>query len=103
MRIEYRPGVLSELGDLLTGITLASPTAARKVEQHIQRTLELLALNPLAGSVCRTRKPAHAKLRYFTVIGYRQFVIFYHPLADGIEFHHIFRAQRNLADLIENV
>lgn len=102
MNVVYRPSAVVGLEDLLLQIELKNRSAAKKVAEKIQHTLSLLAANPLMGAKCRTRKPAHAQFRYFTVVGYRQFVVFYRPLPDGIEFWHIFRGQRDLSDFLDN-
>lgn len=102
MSVITRPAARAELADLLTQIALADPSAATRVERNVQRTIDLLEAHPLSGSPIKVPNPNVRGLRFANVRRYRQFVILYLPLADGVEILHIIRGRRSIRRVVAN-
>jgi toxin ParE1/3/4 len=71
------------------GVEQLRPQTARKVAVKIYRECESYARNPLMG---QQRDDLFRGIRIFTV---RPYVIFYHPLDDGIRIARIIHAARD--------
>lgn len=64
-------------------------------------TLDLLAKMPLMGSHRRFRSSRLRALRQFPVKGFEEYLIFYHPIQDGIQVVGVLHGRRDLEAIFE--
>jgi hypothetical protein len=98
--IRFRPAATEELVGLLSFIRVRDALAADEVELCVRETLSLLEASPLSGGRLRLANPRLRELRFATVRYYRQFIILYLPVEDGVEVLHIVRGRRHLNRLL---
>lgn len=72
------------------GVQNDRPQAAARLVERLYDTFVMLAKGPLLGEACPQLRP---KLRRFVVGSY---VVFYVPLADGIEVERVIHGARNI-------
>jgi toxin ParE1/3/4 len=71
--------------------------------EAVQRTLEFLAGMPEVAAKWETDQPRLKDVRVWHVDGFSNHLIFYRPIADGIELIYVCHASRNLDKLLENL
>lgn len=99
-RIVERPKARQELEDIAVSIGSDRPSAAKKFLAAAQRTYASLADMPELGAVWEPESPRFQGLRYFPIVRYPNYVIFYRPRADGIEILHVLHGFRDLENLL---
>lgn len=77
----------------------ASPFVAIRFLEAANQAFTRLAEHPKLGSRCDTPIPSLADLRFWTIRGFRKFVILYRPLSDGIEVVRVVHSSQNLNEL----
>jgi toxin ParE1/3/4 len=90
--------------DLLGHVDFISrdhPDAAERFIDSVEATFELLAENPLLGTLCRFNHPAAKGLRRWTVRGFKNYVVFYRSLSDGIEVVRLLHAARDAEEAFD--
>lgn len=65
-----------------------------------EQAFEGLARFPLKGTARRFSNPKYAGVRSWPIPGFEWHVIFYRPIADGIEILRVIHASRNLGRLL---
>ena len=93
--MRYRLSWLAErdLEDVWTTIAAAAPLRADRFLDTLYSKFQRLARHPLLGQSCPALAP---ELRLFPV---KHYVIFYRPLADGIEVVRVVHGARNIESL----
>lgn len=102
IRIVERPRARQELEDIAVHIGQRRPAAARRFLQAAQKAYDLLASMPESGTLWAAEQAAFAAVCYFPIPRYPNYVIFYRPLADGIEVLHILHGARDLGELLSD-
>jgi toxin ParE1/3/4 len=92
-----------ELEDIIDYIAVRSQSAARRLLDAVERAFALLADMPELGSPWLTSRPELAGLRRWRPGRFKNYVIFYRPLADGIEVLHVVHGARDLDRLLDDV
>ena len=92
-RIVYSKESNWDVVDIITPLAAENPTAAADVLVRIENTLSLLSEHPLAGTA---RTEIAPDLRSLPVEKFRQYIVFYRPLADGIEVIRILHGSRDI-------
>ena len=82
-------------------IAADNPGAADRFFEAIDQTLQLLAEMPEMGAARIYRDPALEGLRMHPVRGFPQHLLFYLPLADGIELVRVLHGKRNIERLFQ--
>ena len=78
-----------------------SPKAGRRFRVEAEATFQRLAGMPNMGSRYTHEHPALAELRFFPLPSrYKKFLVFYRPLADGIEVVRVLHGARDIADIL---
>jgi toxin ParE1/3/4 len=90
------PCVEEELGAIWEFIAKDNPEAARRVIDAARETFRNLARNPGLGRPWKFRRPRHQEIRYRTVSGFDNYVVFYREIPNGIQVHHVFHGARNI-------
>lgn len=70
--------------------------AALRVFDAIEEAFKLLAGMPGAGPRCEFSEPDLADLRFWPVKKYRNYLVIYRPLSDGVEVVRIIHAATDL-------
>ena len=97
-RILQTPTARNDVVEILLYLRARSHRAARLVHQAINRTFEFLAQNPGAG---QARDELATGLRSFPVNRYRNYLLFYRPLRDGIQVIRVLHGARDLPPLLK--
>lgn len=95
-RIVERPIARQELTAIATRIGQDRPATAQRFLAAARNAYELLATMPEVGTNWETVNPNYQGVRYFPIRRFRNFVIFYRPLSDGVEVLHILHGARDL-------
>ena len=82
-------------------IAADNPGAADRFFEAIDQTLRLLAEMPEMGAARPYRAPDLQGLRMHPVRGFPQHLLFYLPLADGIELVRVLHGKRNIERLFQ--
>ena len=85
-----------ELGDY---IAQNSITAADRFVEAVEKSLELLLAMPEIGHPWETEVPRYAGLRWWAVKGFRNHLIFYRPVSEGIDVLRVLHGGRDLENL----
>ena len=76
-----------------------NPTAARRFVQAIDATIEMLCHNPNLGE--RLRSDPTGQIRYRTISGFRNYLIFYRRVDTVLEIVRILHGARDYEQLFE--
>jgi toxin ParE1/3/4 len=98
--VRRTPRSREDVVTILLHIRRARPRPARRVHAAINATLELLASLPNAG---QNRDELAPRPRSLSVRRYRNYVIPYRPIADGIEVIRVLHGARHLPDLFHGM
>jgi toxin ParE1/3/4 len=91
------PLASEDLETICDFIAQRSPTAAKRFLKKIKRTFETLAQFPMLGAEW-TDSPV-PDLRLWPLPRYKSYVIFYRPIARGVEIVRIVRGARDFSRL----
>ena len=100
-RIVERPKARQELEDIAVHIGTDRPSAARRFLQAARKAYSTLSAMPEMGAVWEPESRRFAGVRHFPIPRFPNYVIFYRPLADGVEILHILHGARDLQALLE--
>ena len=100
-RIVERPKARQELEDIAVHIGTYRPSAARRFLAAAQKLYATFAALPALGSLWEPESPSFAGVPYFAIPRYPKYVVFYRPLADGVEILHILHGARDLGPLLD--
>jgi toxin ParE1/3/4 len=67
-----------------------------------EATFERLARMPGIGARYEPDEPLYADIRYFPVARFRMFLVFYRPIAGGIEVLHVLHGAREIEGALKN-
>ena len=67
---------------------------------EVEATLDRLARMPGLGTRYAPDDPLYADLRYFPISGFRQFVVFYREIPDGIEVVRVLHGARDISGIL---
>lgn len=87
------PESRADIVEILFYIRRESVAGARRVHAAMDETLRLLAEYPNAG---REREELAPRLRSLPVRGYRNFLVFYRVIPNGVEVIRVLHGARNL-------
>ena len=99
-RVVERPKARQELEDIAVFIGRRSPSAALRLLAAARKTFDALAAMPEMGAVWETENIRFQGLRHFPIVRYPSYVIFYRPLADGVEVLHVLRGTRDVQSIL---
>jgi toxin ParE1/3/4 len=77
-----------------------NPSAAIRFLDAAQATIRKLAASPGIGSRYDPEHPALAEIRFFPVSRFENDLIFYRPIADGIEIVRVLHGARDIAGIL---
>ncbi len=82
-------------------IALDNPDAAERVVEAAFGTFEGLAATPGMGVVRKFKNPRLRDVRFFPVSGFENYLIFYRPMADGVQVLRVLHGKRDVQTLLE--
>jgi toxin ParE1/3/4 len=88
---------LSDLAELAEYIRQQSPGSALRFLDEAESTLHQLAAMPGIGERFVTENPVFQDLRCCNISKFRNYIIYYKPLADGIVVYRVLHAARDRA------
>ncbi len=101
-RIVRRPAARVDVVEIAVYLgTEATPEIADRFVAALARAYERLAAMPHIGSPYRSTKVGLRNLRKWPVPGFSNHLIFYRPIADGVEVIRVLHASRDLIRLLE--
>jgi toxin ParE1/3/4 len=77
-----------------------SEDAARRFRREAQATFDRLADMPGMGVRFEADDPAYGELRFFPISKFRSYIVFYRPLADGIEVVRVLHGARDIGAVL---
>jgi toxin ParE1/3/4 len=83
-RVERTDRSVSDIIEHALFIAREQPTAARRFVQATADAIEKLAVMPNMGAIRESQDPDLTGLRHWPIKGFRNFLIVYRPLRDGI-------------------
>ncbi len=99
-RVRLRPLAEFDLEEIAVYLGLSSaPTSGRFVDRVVA-TLQLVVDNPRIVAAWPTLRKDLLGMRRFPVSGFRSFLIFYIPDADGIDIVRILHGSRDISGAI---
>lgn len=96
-RVEISPFAQKDFDGIFLYIAENNYNAAIKFFEDLAKKFRLLSQNPKLG---RLRDSYILGMRSFS---YKDYVIFYFPLEDGIEIYRVIHGARNIDDLFDEI
>ena len=93
------PCIEDELFGIWKFIAQDNPDAATRVVEAAGETFKALAATPGLGVVRKFRNSRLRDVRFFPVAGFENYLIFYHPIPEGIQVLHVYHGARDLERL----
>jgi toxin ParE1/3/4 len=93
------PCVESELWEIWDFIARDNPRAATRVVEAAYETFKTLAVTPGIGRLRKFRDARLNGVRSLRVAGYDNYLIFYRPIAGGIQVLHVYHGARDIEAL----
>jgi toxin ParE1/3/4 len=87
---------LIELGDYIAANNIS---AAERFLEAVDKALEFLGAMPEIGHPWETENPRYAGIRWWIIKGFRNHLIFYRPIGEGIEVLRVVYGSRDLDTL----
>jgi toxin ParE1/3/4 len=100
-RVIKKPRAERDLLDHFVFIGERNPDAAERFLDAAEKAFVQLARLPLMGHLWESPSPRLAGIRCWTIPKFKNYRIFYRPIADGIEVLHVFHARRDIRTLLE--
>lgn len=98
-RIIRTPQARRDVIELGEYIAFNNISAAERFLEAVDRALELLGAMPELGTPWETDHPRYAGIRWWIIKGFRNHLIFYRPISEGIEVVRVVYGARDLGSL----
>ena len=96
------PCVEDELWAIWSFIAADNPDAATRVVEAAYDTFGYLAANPEIGRQRHFRNARLAGIRSWRVSGFDSYLIFYLPIAEGVQILHVYHGAQDLEALFND-
>ncbi len=100
-RATKRPSAQRDIIECALFIAEDKPSAAERFLDAVETTVQLVAEHPRTGRVQDFGNPRLEGLRCRPVKGFKNFLVFYFPTAEGIDVFHVCHGARDLPTLFE--
>jgi len=100
-RIDWRPEARVDVEESAVFIGDDAPDVALRFVDAVEATVRRIAKNPALGRARDFERSELTGLRYFAVKGFTKHLVFYRPLASGIEVVRVLHGARDLGALFE--
>jgi toxin ParE1/3/4 len=98
-RILKSPQSRADLIELAGSIARDNLAAAERFLAAAEDAFALLSRNPDMGTACNFLNPRAAGIRMWTIRGFENRVVFYRPIADGIDVVRVIHASRDFSEI----
>jgi toxin ParE1/3/4 len=95
-RVERTDRSVSDIIEHALFIARDQPDAARRFVEATADAIEKLAIMPNMGAIRESADPDLAGLRQWPIKGFRNFLIIYYPLRDGIVVVRVLHGARDI-------
>jgi toxin ParE1/3/4 len=102
-QVRRRKQVAGDIIEIYRYLHARSPSAADKVLDAIERSIKSLVDTPRIGSYWNSPDVRLDGMRVTTVTPYRNYLIFFRPVKDGVEVYRVLHGARNLPALIDEI
>jgi len=102
MIVRTKARALMDLDEIAEQIGQTSPRAALRFLDAFDQTVAALATMPGLGSPYVSDHPRLRDLRVRPVKRFKNFLIFYKPIADGIEVLRVLHGARDIPEILED-
>jgi toxin ParE1/3/4 len=100
-RVVRRQAARQDLVDIVYHfIRKGTPNSARRFRDQAEATFLRLAGMPGLGARFEHEHPALAELRFFPVSRFKNYLVFYRPIADGIEVARVLHGARDIHGIL---
>jgi toxin ParE1/3/4 len=100
MAILRRLQVILDLEEISDYIAQHSSSASLRFLDAAQDTFQFLERFPLVGRACRFRDPRMSDVRKRTIQGFKKYVVYYRPTAEGVEILRVVHGARDRGELL---
>lgn len=100
-RVIRRPLAVADAEECAVYLGRYNPTLALRFLTALEQTISMLSEFPGIGRNREFRNPEHAGLCSFAVMGFRNHLVFFRPLEDGVEIVRILHGARDLDGLFD--
>ena len=100
MNVRYKAGAKKNIRDIAAYLAEHDPRLPRRLIAALEETIQYLHESPNVGHLWR-RLPSTPQLGYHAVRRFRNYLIFYLPLRDGIEIWRVLHGARDLRNLLK--
>jgi plasmid stabilization system protein ParE len=94
-RARFSPEAERDLNSVSERIAADDPSTAQRVRRVILDTADFLAGHPELGLLIQNAAARHAKIRWFPVPRFRNYLLFYQPFADTIMVVRVLHASQD--------
>jgi toxin ParE1/3/4 len=98
--VHRRPAVSQDLVGAIAYLAERSEAAARRFRTEAEATFQRLAGMPGLGTRYQPDDPASDELRFFPVSRFSKYLVFYRPVADGIEVVRVLHGARDIGAIL---
>jgi len=96
-----KPRAEQDLLDIFEYIGERNLGAAERFLDTVESALILLSQLPLMGKSWKSSSPRLANIRFWPVPKFKNYLIFYRPIKNGIEVLHVLYGRRDLSTFLE--
>lgn len=97
-----RPRAERDLLNHFVYIGSRRPAAADRFLAAAERAFDRLARFPLLGTLWESRSSRLVGIRFWPIPRFKNYVIFYRPVENGVEVLHVFHAARDIQGVLES-
>ncbi len=77
-----------------------TPATGRRFRKRAEATCRQLADMPGLGALYGLEHPTLADIRYFPIAGFKNYLVFYRPVAGGVELLRVLHGARDLERIL---
>ena len=99
-RVIKRPSARRDLVQIAQYLRVRNPRAAARFLAAFDRTVKDLAEMPSLGGRYESDAEDMVELRIWTIPGFREYIILYFPLPDGVDVIHVWHGSRDMDALL---
>jgi toxin ParE1/3/4 len=101
--VQKRPQAQRDLIECYEHIGQDRPSAADRFLMQAQRAFEQIARMPGIGSRWQSPLKALEKIRFWPIPKFRNFIVFYREIPDGVEILRVLHGARDIENALEAV
>ena len=100
-KIERSEQSLRDLEELIDYLRDRSDEVAKRFVDATEGTFRFLAANREVGQLCHFGDPRLAGMRVWRVEGFRNHLVYFRPIADGVEILRVLHGARDIEALFD--